>query len=147
VSRGVAVVLAVLTAVALAGCGGGSRLTKSDYEQRVTAIYRTLGVSFRGAGSGSPGLRRMKSALDRAADGLQAIDPPRDAASDHRRLVESTRDYAMQVDLVRASVDLGDPVTIASHLREVTAPLAIRRALGDLRAKGYRIPVTVLAVR
>ncbi|HEY7693696.1 MAG TPA: hypothetical protein VH816_15275 [Gaiellaceae bacterium] len=145
--RAVAVVVAVLAAVALAGCGGGSRLTKSEYEQRVTGIYRTLGVSFRRAGTGAPGLRRMKSALDRAADGLDALEPPRDAASDQRRLVESTRDYATQVDLVRASVDFGDPVTVASHLREVTAPLAIRRVLRDLRAKGYRIPVTVRAVR
>jgi hypothetical protein len=147
VIRAVAVVVAVLTAVALAGCGGGPRLTKSEYEQRVTGIYRTLGVSFRRAGTGVPGLRRMKSALDRAADGLEALEPPRDAMSDHQRLVESTRDYATQVDLVRASVDFGDPVTVASHLREVTAPLAIRRVLRDLRAKGYRIPVTVLAVR
>ncbi|HZT45289.1 MAG TPA: hypothetical protein VFA24_03835 [Gaiellaceae bacterium] len=89
----------------------------------------------------------MKGALDVAARRLEALDPPRDAEHDHSVLVEATRDYATQVDLVRASVDFGDPVTIASHLREVTAPFAIRRALRDLRARGYRIPVTVLAVR
>jgi hypothetical protein len=134
--------------VVLVACdGSSSRLSKTQYEQRVTGIYRSLGTSFRAAGTGSAGLRRMKRSLDRAAAALDALQPPRDTMSDHELLIESTRDYATQVDLVRASVDLGDPVTIASHLREVTAPLAIRRALRDLRAKGYRIPVTVLAVR
>ncbi len=143
-----AAALAVVAAVVLVGCGGGeARLTKSQYERRVTAIYRTVGDSFRRAGTGSAGLRGMKSALDRAAARLAALRPPADAEAANRALVESTRDYATQVDLVRASVDLGDPVTIASHLREVTAPLAIRRALRELRGQGYRIPVTVLAVR
>jgi hypothetical protein len=140
--------LAAVNAVVLAACGGGdSRLTRAQYEQRVTGVYRELGVSFRSAGTGSAGLRRMKSAIDRTAAGLDALRPPRDAEHDHALLLEATRDFATQVDLVRASVDLGDPVTIATHLREVTAPLAIRRALRDLRAKGYRIPVTVLAIR
>ena len=144
--RPVAVALAVLAVATLAACGGTERLTKGQYERRVTGIYATVGKAFRAAGTGSAGLRRMKIALDGAARRLDALRPPRGAEHDHATLVEATRDYAAQVDLVRASVDLGDPLTIASHLREVTAPLAIRRALRDLRARGYRIPVTVLAV-
>ena len=145
---GLAAVVAAAVAVPLLAFGGGEpRLTKTQYEQRMTAVYQSLGTSFRSAGTGSTGLRRMKTALDRAAAALDGLRPPADAECDHRVLVESTRGYAAQVDLVRASVDFGDPVTIASHLREVTAPIVIRRTLRDLRAKGYRIPVTVLALR
>lgn len=87
----------------------------------------------------------MKVALDRAADSLQRLHPPAGAGRDHRLLVASTRDYAAEVDLLRASVDFGDTSLIAAHLRAVTAPAAIRRVLRDLAARGYRIPVAVVS--
>ena len=148
-----AAAVATAIAVPLATLGGGEpRLSKHQYSQRVTAIYRAVGETFRRTGAGgsaaetSAGLRAMKAALDRAADALAGLRPPGDGEQDHRVLVESTRDYAAQIDLLRASVDFGDPATIASHLREVTAPAAIRRTLRDLAAKGYRIPVTVVSL-
>jgi hypothetical protein len=95
----------------------------------------------------SHALRVIKNALDRAAVDLAALHPPHDAERDQRILVESTRDYAAQIDLVRASVDLGNPAVIASHLREVTAPAAIRAALRDLAAKGYRVSAALVALR
>ena len=150
----VAPVLAAAIAVPLLVLGGDApRLTKAQYSQRVTAVYRAVGVSFRRAGSPrtapemSASLRSMKAALDRAAAALDRLRPPKDGERDHRLLVESTRDYAAQVDLVRASVDFGDTATIASHLREVTAPADIRGTLRDLVDKGYRIPVTVVTLR
>ena len=144
---------ALVIALLATGCGGKSHLTKSEYAQRVTAIYRTLGNSFRNVAPGrsatdtSAALRKLKRALDQASAALAKLDPPNDAAAAHRALLEAMRDYAMQVDLVRASVDLGSPGVIASHLREVTAPDAVRRALRELAAKGYRIPVTVASLR
>jgi class 3 adenylate cyclase len=144
-----AAALAAAIAVPLLALGNDEpRLTKAQYSERVTAIYGGVGESFRRAGSlkTSAALAAMKSALARASGALAELRPPREAEPDHRVLVNSTRDYSAQVDLVRASVDFGDPVTIASHLREVTAPVAIRRALRDLAAKGYRIPVTVVVL-
>jgi class 3 adenylate cyclase len=148
-----AAALSAAIAVPLATVGDAdTRLSKPTYSQRVTAIYRRVGQSFQHAGSPasrartSASLRTMKRALDRAASALASLPPPRDAEREHRVIVASTHDYAAQVDLLRASVDFGDPVTIASHLREVTAPRQIQRALGDLVAKGYRIPVTVVAL-
>ena len=146
-----AAVLLVLTLTPVA-CGSSPHLSKSDYSLRVTAIYRKVGAAFQSAAPGrtpaelSASLRRMKTALDRAADALDRLKPPGDARSDNQALVESTRDYASQVDLVRASVDLGNPGVIASHLRDMTAPAAIRRTLRDLNARGYRIPVTMASL-
>jgi hypothetical protein len=148
-----AAVVAAAIAVPLLTLGGENRLTKAEYSQRVTAIYRSTGEAFlraapgRSASGTSKSLRAIKAALDRAARALSALHPPRDGRDDHRLLVAATEDYAAQVDLLRASVDFGDPATIASHLREITAPGAIRRALADLARKGYRIPVSVVTLR
>jgi hypothetical protein len=150
---GLSAALAAAIAVPLLTLGSGPpQLTKAQYSRGVTTIYGAVGESFRRAGSSrsaaetSASLRAMKAALDRAAAALTGLRPPSDGERDHRILVDSTRDYAAQIDLVRASVDFGNPATIASHLREVTAPTAIRRALRDLAAKGYRIPVTIVSL-
>lgn len=142
VAASVAVPLVVLD-------GGAPRLTDAQYSRQVTAIYRSVAEAFRASGSGdlSRRLRAMTASLRRASASLATLRPPADAAQEHRILVAATHDYASQVDLVRASVDLGNPVMIATHLREVGAPVAIRAALRDLAAKGYRIPVTVAALR
>jgi hypothetical protein len=153
----VAALVAVVTAVVVvpppAHGESRPRLTKPAYAHRVTGIFADLAAGFRRARPGrtaaetSASLRAIKAALDRAAGALAMLRPPRDADHDQAVLVEATRDYAAQVDLLRASVDFGDPATIATHLHDVTAPTAIRRALADLAVKGYRIPVTIVSVR
>ena len=123
-------------------------VTKAQYARSVTSVLLQLRTDFRTAGrlrEASPSLRAMKAALDRTASRLRRGHPPADAASDNRALVSGIRDYARQIDLLRASVDYGDVGTIASHLREVTAPRAINRTLDRLAARGYRIPVRVAA--
>jgi hypothetical protein len=153
-SRRSAVVIGLAAGViALGGCGGGkARLSKAGYSRDVTAVFVELRTQFTAAGAGatnaetSKALRSLTSALRHAAQRLDALSPPSHAEDDHSALVAEVRDYARQVDLLRASVDFGDPVTIASHLREVTAPHTIQRTIRDLRAKGYRIPVTVVAL-
>jgi hypothetical protein len=149
----VGVVAAAVAVPLLAGGDSRPRLTKAAYAHRVTTIFAAVGASFHDSRPGgtnaqtSASLRAMKTALDRAATALAKLRPPRDAGRDHAALVAATRDYAAQVDLLRASVDFGDSATIATHLHDVTAPRTIRRALADLAVKGYRIPVTVASPR
>jgi hypothetical protein len=153
--RGAAFALSLLAAGAVAlglvlSGGGKPPLSKAEYSRTVTASLTRLAADFRGAGEqaqASAGLRRMKAALDRAAVRLGKVSAPRDAAPAHRALVAELQDYAAQVDLVRASVDFGDPGTILVHLREVTAPAQINRTLDTLVAKGYDIPVRIARVR
>jgi hypothetical protein len=147
-------VLAAAAAVALAlvfsGGGGKPSLSKAQYSRTVTAALTRLAADFRAAGDQaqtSASLRRMKAALDRAAQRLDRVHAPKSAAPAHRALVGELRDYAAQVDLVRASVDFGDPATVVVHLREVTAPAQINRTLDTLVAKGYDIPVRIARVR
>lgn len=149
-----AVIVAAAVAVPLLTLGGEQkhRLTRAAYSRSVTAIFVEVGRRLRAAPGGpsvgetSADLSSIKDALDRAVAKLHALEPPADAERRHRTLVSATHAYAVQVDLVRASVDFGDPVTIASHLREVTAPRAIQRVLRSLNANGYRIPVTIVVL-
>ena len=124
-------------------------LGKREYSQAVTLVLTHLAAGFDAARSRdtSATLRSMKVVLDRASSELAVLRAPADAADAQRALVAEFRNYATQVDLLRASVDFGDIATIASHLREITAPAAIATLLDGLRAKGYRIPVHVSGTR
>jgi hypothetical protein len=150
--RHLAIALGVAVLLIPAGCGGKQRLTNEAYSRNVTTIFVQLGGRFRAATPGrtqeemSASLRAMKIALDQAAGRLRPLVPPGDAEQRHRTLLSATRDYARQVDLLRASVDFGDPATIATHLREVTAPRVLQRTIRSLNASGYRIPVTVVVL-
>jgi hypothetical protein len=133
--------------------GDDSRLTKEAYSRRVTTVFSAVDTELARPVAGrrlkdiSAALRGVTASLDRAADELATLRPPADAAADHRILVESTRDYARQVALVRASVDFGDVGAIVTHLREITAPAAIDAAIRDLSRNGYRIPVRIRRLR
>jgi hypothetical protein len=137
-------------AVAVPAALPAQGVTKVQYGHAVTDVLLQLRTDFRSAGRVrqiSPALRAMKTALDRTAVRLVRLRAPADAAAAQRSLVGGIRDYARQIDLVRASVDFGDVATIASHLRDVTAPKAINRTLDRLAALGYRIPVRVSSPR
>jgi hypothetical protein len=137
-------------AVAVPAALPAQGVTKVQYAHAVTGVLLQLRTDFRSAGRVrqiSPALREMKTALDRTAVRLVRVRAPADAAAAQRSLVGGIRDYARQIDLVRASVDFGDVATIASHLRDVTAPKAINRTLDRLAALGYRIPVRVSSPR
>ncbi len=139
----------IIVPLVLLGGDGQPRLTKDQYSRRVTAIFTVVGREVRRPAAGteqeeiSAGLRRVKESIDRAAVELETLRPPKDAQYDHDALLQSIRDYAEQVDRVRASVDFGDVGTVVVYLRAITAPAAINRAIRDLSLKGYRIPVHV----
>jgi len=129
--------------LALTGKHTSPRLTRQQYSGQVTTVLTRLASDTRNGRSGnvSAGLRSTKAALDRTVAQLVPVRAPADAAVAQRALLAEFRDYAAQVDLLRASVDFGDVGTIASHLKEVTAPRAINHTLDTLAAKGYDIPV------
>jgi hypothetical protein len=149
VAVALAAVAAVGLGVALTRDGGGPQITKAAYSTGVQAVLVRLASDFRAAGTAdtSATLRRMKASLDRAAGHLDQVRPPADASSEHRALVSELRDFASQVDILRASVDLGDVPTIVSHLAGVTAPAALNHTLDSLTAKGYDISVRVAGVK
>ncbi len=149
-----AAAVAAAIAVPLLVTGGDKpRLTKPQYSARVWTTLTTLAADFRRAGPGrdnaqiSSSLKAAKAAADRAAARIDRLRPPADGEREHRALVAELRDYAAQIDLVRASVDFGDPATIIAHLQGITAPRAIKRTIRELDAKGYDIPIRLVEPR
>lgn len=121
-------------------------VTRPVYARELTTILTVLAANVGRANAGggiSSSLRSVKAAVDRAAAEVAATRPPDRARDAHRALVQELHDYASEIDLVRASVDFGDPVTIAAHLREVTAPAQINRTLAALRSLGYPVGVRI----
>jgi hypothetical protein len=136
---------AVLVVAAFALLRDGTRqLGRTTYDQRVSSALARITASTTRPTNGSTAdisrsLRRTKRAIDTAASALGALEPPAAAGVIHRRLVADLREYAREIDLVRASVDFGDMATIAVHLQAMNAPARIARDSAALNAAGFDV--------
>jgi hypothetical protein len=105
--------LVALAAVLAAGCGGESRLTKAQYEQRVRSVYAGVQQAFLATNVESLTLlaRRVaaaQAALRHAAARLDADRPPKEIESPNDELVEGMRRYADQLGPLQAAAARGD---------------------------------------
>jgi hypothetical protein len=133
----------VVAALGLVRDGTG-QLARTTYDQRVSSALGRIAASTARPSTGSTAdisrsLRRTKRAIDSAASSLGALQPPAAAGVLHRRLVADLREYAREIDLVRASVDFGDMATVAVHLQALTAPARIARDTAALQAAGFEV--------
>ena len=136
-------------AVALAaGCGGGGdRLSKSAYEQRLRAVARPLNATLSRPEPANPSASRLsarveqiQAALRRAARELERLRPPEDAERANDRLAEGMKGFADALDEVRVAARSGRTEAV----REATAAasrsagaLELNHAFGELRDAGY----------
>jgi hypothetical protein len=142
---------ALLAVVVLAGCGGGDRLSKADYQREVHKVGETLGSSIRGLGDlgNNPNLKEaskqieeLQDALRKAADDLDGLEPPADIGSAHDELVEGIHGFADELDELSDATADGD----VQRIREFEAQFSqsdavekIRDASAELEQKGYKI--------
>jgi hypothetical protein len=141
----------VATAVALvvSGCGGGT--SKNDYVDSINQAQATLNTQLSSLGSGlSSGdtaaaatqLDKGGKAIDAAADSFNSIEPPDDAASAHKKIVDGLHklagtfrdaaDAAREKDLDKLSKVLTDIQTSAGA-KELQA------AQDELVKNGYKV--------
>lgn len=140
-------------AVAVAGCGGGARLSKAEYEAEVAAIGRDLEARFGDLGSrlGASDLSslaallaRLGEALDTAAGRLSQLKPPEEVQAAQDQLVQAARDLADRAREVADTLQeapLSELVSLQDEL-DLTRSDAFRRleqALDELKAKGYSL--------
>jgi hypothetical protein len=150
--------LAVVTSAALlaTACGGKSRLTKGQYEQRVSRIGRDLSTTLDRTFS-SPKLQNpssLKDAADvlaagqrnlqQAADRLAAVNPPEQIQSIHDQLVKGFRDFATAFGNFARATEKGDLAAIQRFSQQVSdqtlpAMVEIQKAIDRLKAKGFDI--------
>jgi hypothetical protein len=146
----------VALSLAVAACGGGGRLSHADYQKKIDDISKSLqqqGKVFNGAGSVSslrdlkklaPQIRGAADATDQAADELDAVDPPDDAAEANRQLVDNLprvaddfRDFADAAE----SGNLKKLQEIGTEFNKQTAPgvKEVAAGLSALKDAGYDI--------
>jgi hypothetical protein len=131
-----------------AGCGGGGdRLSKSAYEQRLRAVARPLNATLarpepsrQSAARIARRVGEIQSALRRASRELDDLRPPEDAERANDRLADGMRAFADALDEVRVAARSGR----AEAVREASAAasrsagaLEMNHAFGELRDAGY----------
>ena len=140
------------TAVLLAGCGGGGggdRLSKSQYEQKLRDEGKALQSSF-GAISANPSslkqlaasVSKAQTAAKNAASDLDNLKPPKDAAADNQKLVKALNVIATEMGKLKAAAAKGDQVAAAKVSQDINASQALKEAqdaTNDLKKKGYSI--------
>jgi cytochrome c556 len=133
--------------LALGGCGGGGRLSKAEYEQKLQQAGKELSVSLRQlSGSTSKpqfedGVKEVEKALNDAADDLDGITPPEDVEAANRHLVEGFRRLSDEFDEVKAAADQG-PDAARQKGRELTTGAASReadQAIKEIQRRGYDV--------
>lgn len=148
--RTLAALLAVLSVCALAACGGGGRLSKSDYRNKITTLSREAGAAQNDVGKAlqaktvgeiTQRLRTFAKAERKLADEFAALKPPKEAASANALLAKGLRDLGKQVDSVVPKLSKfskpkdalaflnGNP-NLASGGREINKALTELSALG-----------------
>lgn len=141
-------------AVVLAGCGGsggGGRLSKSQYEQKLQAEGKSLQSAFTGI-SGNPSslkdlaksVGQAQQAADKAANDLNAVNPPADVAADNAKLVKALHVIAGEMGKLKSAADKGDQAAAAKVSQDLDASAALKdaqAATNDLKKKGYKIGV------
>lgn len=145
-SRFLLLALAAL-AVGLGGCGGEARLSKADYEQKLTAVGRELAdaskplVAAKTGPEFASGVEQIQGGLRKAADDLGGVKPPEDVQSANDRLVDALRGLADEFDKVKEAAKGG-----AKKAREAGGRLAqskpseeAQQAVLEIQRRGYDV--------
>jgi phosphoglycolate phosphatase-like HAD superfamily hydrolase len=138
--------LATVGTLALAGCGGEQRLSKTEYEQKVRAEYAHVLDAFRATGTafGKPGLAdkitRAQAQLREAADALAGAEAPADVEKENEEIVEGMREYADDLDQLRDAAEQGDLRAIEGFNDRIAKNEAVEQiaeAAEEMKFKGY----------
>jgi hypothetical protein len=142
---GVALMAALV--VMVAGCGGGGRLSKAEYEQKLHQSGTELSTALRQISSSrskdefKQGVDDVEKALNGVADELDGITPPEDVEGANQRLVEGFRQLAGEFDAVKAAAEKG-PDAARQAGRAITTGAASRKAnlaIQEIKRRGYDV--------
>jgi hypothetical protein len=147
--RALALLLAVMGALAAAGCAGEGRerLTKAEYEERVRTVYAGVQQAFRQTNVDDRDelAARVADAQDElrhAAGELEDVEPPDEVEAENAQIAESMRAYADDLDGLREAAERGDSTAISdfnSRVASNDAIVAMMEAAERLKFKGYDV--------
>ena len=146
--RAVAVAAAAVVVVA-AGCGGGSsRLSKSDYEQKLKTEASTLRSQFAGLNLSqvsnlkilSDKLGTVRDRIEKAASDIEGLKPPQDAVTDNNKIADTLHKFAKVFGEMQDAAKKNQPAKVRSLVARLQAAAQEgSSATQDLKAKGYDI--------
>jgi uncharacterized phage infection (PIP) family protein YhgE len=158
-------VLAIALLAGVSACGGGDELSKDDYtaelEGSQSALVESLGTLAASAqatpdvssvadleeffGQLADQVEASVTALEEAADELDDVEPPGDAAEAHDKLVEGIRlladDFGELADVINSG-DFDEIQDVAATFQQIETSEAgrlIQEAIDELQEKGYEL--------
>jgi ABC-type transporter Mla subunit MlaD len=131
----------------LAGCGGGGRMSKPDYERTVNDAGRNLSQVFGTIDQGSPNasqlavrVRRARATLERVIATLDDVSPPKAAEQPHRQLLVALRSLSTDIAGLARAADTGRPQAIREARARLSAPARqLASAIQQLQHAGFAI--------
>jgi hypothetical protein len=138
--------LAVL-AIVVGGCGGGERLSKSEYEQKLKVAGVELSNASKPLAQATTGpqyitgVEEIQAGLRKVADDLDDLDPPEDVAPANGRLATALRRLADEFDNVKAAAANGPTAARAAggRLAQSQASQDARSAVLEIQRRGYDV--------
>jgi hypothetical protein len=145
-TRALCALLLLGALVAFTGCGGGSSGSVADYK----AGAKTTGEKFNRAAHAASleiqsgqtlegklgGLAALKLAVNQAADGYAALDPPANLKAENGQLVTELRNFATVIDGAIAAIKSKDQAKLAVALSKLPSVQAkIGQIIGRIQAK------------
>jgi hypothetical protein len=146
-------VLAAAIAIAVAGCGGGGggggdRLSKAEFEQKMSAI----GGDLQQASSGidltntkdldkvADAVAAFKSKLEDAANEVDDLNPPADAEEETGKIADALHAFADEFGNMEKAARKGDVGDLQKAQQAViTEGAEAQKAAQALKDKGYNI--------
>jgi len=145
-------VLAAAIAIAAGGCGGGggggTRLSKSEYEQKMSSI----GSDLQAASSGinltdtkdldkvADAVAAFKKTLEDAANKVDDLNPPQDAEEATGKIADALHAYAGGFGEMEKAARKGDLEDLQKAQQAVlTEGTEAQKAAQELNDKGYNI--------
>lgn len=131
------------------------RLTKAEYEQRVSMVLQKLFTMpspkseeigrARSWAEATSSLKLAAEALARSSAELDAINPPSDIEGTHRKLVAGMREWGAMCTQMAAAIEKGDLDTVQKLKDGPNALRGFDHAAQELGQRGYTLSVEPLA--
>ena len=133
--------------ISVAGCGGGSTLSKSAYRAKLKkALVTDLGAALRPlqTSASAKGYEKLVSAaqpkLRKIADDLNSVKPPKEVQHDNDLIVRSLKKFADALTPLKEAAKKHDKAAIQAAIQKIgTSQFTkdLRTAVADLTKKGY----------
>jgi hypothetical protein len=148
VTVGVRVSFVAVGALALAACGGSSRLSKSQYQQKIKAEGSSLQAAFTALNIQQNAklselatkLASLQGKVEQTAKEIEKLKPPKDAEADNAKIADTLHRFAAIFgDLKRDAQARDRAKLLVDQQKLVAASSEGTQATNDLKQKGYDV--------